>query len=100
MPVTTTLKRIRSSLFWTDGWKKLLHSLDKTKPDDDAYAAVNAAGFNLTAYAAANNDVADAAAAAAYDVADAAAAAAAAAADAAYDTARKKQEEIFRRIFG
>jgi hypothetical protein len=35
MPVTTTLNRIRSSLFWTDGWKKLLHSLDKTKSDDE-----------------------------------------------------------------
>jgi hypothetical protein len=35
MPVYTTLNRIRSSLFGTDEWKKLLHSLDKTKPDDE-----------------------------------------------------------------
>jgi hypothetical protein len=35
MPVYTTLNRIRSSLFGTDGWKKLLRSLDKTKPDDE-----------------------------------------------------------------
>jgi hypothetical protein len=35
MPVYTTLNRIRSSLFGTDGWKKLLRSLDKAEPDDE-----------------------------------------------------------------